>query len=1233
MKKFICMLLFSLSGFFLIGCNDNSGFMEGGKVENKSSLSRIEIIQTLSDSATPRTIPLGFETAFQAQAIYSNGEVKDVTETVKWSVDGMKYQSRMANGSFIFKANSSGNVIITAEKTEEGKTKMASTGMEITDANLAELQIKPAFLELPKDVFYDYRLVAIYSNGMQQTIVPQLIEWSVSDDSIAEFQSGRLYTRLAGEARIVAKYEGFEVSSELEVKEAAPLTLMVANPHISLTQGSEYQLKAYVSYDNGSVVDVTSEVQWTSDSPSIFDFDHVDKGKGTARSTGATILKAQFTDPTTNKKLDSNTVSMIVTNEIVSLVVHPIKNMVINTFQSISAELVFANGGKQDITNSVVWDIGDSTVLEKVSVDRLQAKSRGNTEISARFCNTQNKCFSSRTFNVTVENVSLTGIEMAPSHASVNINTDFIFSAVGRYSDNTLRDITTEVAFNSANNLIGEFTDNILFAHRPTGLSTPLRVDVCHVESGLCDSGEVEILDKKVSHIMITPARLDATKNVSMNINALAVYNDGSSEDITSRATWTHTHADASIQDQGTGKIFHARDVGNAIITARFSNVSASVPVTVNDNTIAKITVTPGSVELYVGIDNDVSAIAVFNDNSVKDISSQVSWRPSDNQIYQPNPTINKIRTDALISGPATLKAVYQGIESDPVDVKVAESLPKQLIISPNNIDLRVGTSIQLSAHIVFHDGNIKNVTKDVVWDSKTNNISINNLGVLSGRTAGNNIKLSANHPTYPHLLSNEINLSVKDIKPISLIVGSGDIELYTESEYKVRIYAVYEDGVSVDVTDEATLGIDDVSLGTISNDKTLSTNAIIGSTTYRASWRGLHQSASITVKNRAVIDLVVYPSRLQINQSENAIIEVYRVFEGGVIALLSNYTINIDNQVIAQNLSPDTIYGRSQGQTSATITDPTNNVSISLSISVTQNPSSLSIFPRDKVRALEGASIQYNASFFDSISNDRFNVTRNAKWVTDKPNIVSIDKGLVIIDKAAAGETISISASMLGRDSETVELEVVDINGLSSCQSAGSYEMCNTGRFGYQGTASTFRGVQMCGLHEVLTGFNYNYTINSPYNKTPGRGLGGICSTVYPVGNMVKTFVSTELPVQLSTMPGTLNERIECPSNEVLVQLDISTATGGVGPSLSGFNLKCRALSYDAINGKVILSGPESSFPDIIPHTREVGDGEVIENIRTYNEQVIAGYQIQTGEALDSITIYGAPLELVITP
>lgn len=1226
MKKFIYML-FSLSGLFLIGCNDNSGFMEGGKVENKSSLSRIEIIQTLSDSATPRTVPLGFETTFQAQAIYSNGEVKDVTETVKWSVDGVKYQSRMANGSFILKADSPGNVIITAEKTEEGKTKLASTGIDITDAVLAELQIKPAFLELPKGVFYDYRLVAIYSNGMQQIIAPQLIEWSVSDDSIAEFQSGRLYTRLAGEARIVAKYEGFEVSSGLEVKEAAPLTLMINNSHINLIPGSEYQLKANVSYDNGSVVDVTNQVQWTSDSPSIFDFDRVDKGKGTARSTGDTILKAQFTDPITNKKLDSNTVSMIVTNEIVALVVHPIKNMVINTFQSISADLVFENGGKQDVTNSVVWDIGDSTVLEKVSVDRLQAKSRGNTEISARFCDAQNKCFSSRTFNVTVEDVSLTGIEMAPARASVNINTDFIFSAVGRFSDNTLRDITAEVAFNSANNLIGEFTENRLFARQPTGLSTPLRVDVCHVESGLCDSGGVEILDKKVSHIMITPARLDATKNVSMNINALAVYNDGSSEDITSRATWTHTHADASIQDQGTGKIFHARDVGNAIITARFSNVSASVPVTVNDNTIAKITVTPGSVELYVGIDNDVSAIAVFNDNSVKDISSQVSWRPSDNQIYQPDPTINKIRTDALISGPATLKAVYQGIESSPVDVTVTESLPKQLIISPNDIELRVGTSIQLLAHIVFYDGNVKNVTKDVTWSLMSTDIQINNTGVISGNSATQNAQVSASHPTYPNLSSNIIGVKVVESKPIKVVLGTGDVELYTEDEYSLRVFAVYEDGSDIDITAESQITLGNASLATVSSAKKLIVNTTSGETDIRVSWQKFSTSNKLKVKSRNIIDVVTYPERILLQQSEVVPIDILWLLEGGKLVQANNFTLTSDNPtILGLESSTRKLIGLSAGTTTLTITSQDASISKSIDVVVSPHLDTLSL-NLDKIEILQGSSAQLRSFYTDK--GIKYDVTRGAVWDIDDPNLGVVSFGKITAKDGMAGYQFKVNASVFGRRSNEATIKIIDSTSLPSCDVSNDTQMCRAIQVG--GYGGTLQNVKMCDSQEILTGFRFYY--NPSDHTYPGVGIAGMCSTLYiNASNEVKLSEGRPLVADIGTNTYSNTGDITCKNNTVLVGMEVKEAVGNPRGNIVGaFKLHCQALTYNPVESDINLFGNKIKDPSFSPIISAPNFVETATQLGT--QQVIVGYQARTGSALDGITILSSPLDMAVAP
>jgi len=120
-----------------------------------------------------------------------------------------------------------------------------------------------------------------------------------------------------------------------------------------------------------------------------------------------------------------------------------------------------------------------------------------------------------------------------------------------------------------------------------------------------------------VSAIVVSPVKVEFSIGDSQSFTALAVYTDGSSEDITGVATWT-----PSIN-------FQATEPGSFTVKAIYKGKTGSSSIKVKEPLIVSIAVNPATVNLEVGKSATFSAIATYENGDKKDITNKATWSPA----------------------------------------------------------------------------------------------------------------------------------------------------------------------------------------------------------------------------------------------------------------------------------------------------------------------------------------------------------------------------------------------------------------------------------------------------------------------------------------------------------------------------------------------------------------------------------------------------------------------------
>jgi hypothetical protein len=135
------------------------------------------------------------------------------------------------------------------------------------------------------------------------------------------------------------------------------------------------------------------------------------------------------------------------------------------------------------------------------------------------------------------------------------------------------------------------------------------------------------VIAPQLQSIAIAPTSLDVTAGTSSPFNLTALYNDGSTQEVTAGSNWTSDSA--SIASVGTSGLASGRVsgiiAGPATINASYGGLTKSAFVTVRTRALKDLTIT-GVFTAIVGNQVALTAMASYTDGTSKDVTSDTSW-------------------------------------------------------------------------------------------------------------------------------------------------------------------------------------------------------------------------------------------------------------------------------------------------------------------------------------------------------------------------------------------------------------------------------------------------------------------------------------------------------------------------------------------------------------------------------------------------------------------------------
>ena len=702
-----------------------------GNISNSATLTVTPPVLT-SLSVTPATasIAKGTTQQFTATGTYSDSSTQDLTASVSWNSSSTAIATIADNGL------ATGAGVGSATITATSGSIAASATLSVGQPTLVSLAVTPANPSFALGTTLPLTATGTYTDGSTLDLT-SAVTWSTTDLTIATVSSQGIATSVTvGNAAVTAHSGSITGSTTLTITPAVLVSIAVTPAIPTIPLGTTAQFAATGTYTDHSTQDITSTVQWSSDTLAVATISNDATTQGLASSFtqgGATITAA-------SGSVTGSTTLTVTSAALVSLAITPATpSIAFGTTQQFTATGTFTDGSTQDLTSTATWS-SDTTSTATINPAGLaQSEAIGTATVTAT-SGTQ----SSSTV-LTVTSAALVSIAINPPTSTLPVGTTQQFTASGTFTDGTVQDLTGTGHWSSSDANVATISDSVetagLAAARGTGTTT------IGISSGSITAQATLIVNPAVlASIALTPQDPAIALGTTQQFTALGTYTDGTTQDLTSVATWSSSDSNIAIISNSVGSygLATTSGQGTATITATFNSVSNSTSIMVGQATLSSLAVTPSSIAVSLGYTQQFTATATYSDGSMQDVTQSAAWNPS-------VPAVATVNNSGVASGHSQgttyIFATYMNATGSGV-LTVMPPVLLSIVATPGSSVITAGNTVQLTATAYYSDGSTQNITSSASWLTSPGTIAafLNTPGLLKGNAAGTaTITASAN--------------------------------------------------------------------------------------------------------------------------------------------------------------------------------------------------------------------------------------------------------------------------------------------------------------------------------------------------------------------------------------------------------------------------------------------------------------------------------------------------------
>ncbi len=444
------------------------------------------------------------------------------------------------------------------------------------------------------------------------------------------------------------------------------------------------------------------------------------------------------------------------------------------TTEQFTAMGTYSDGTTKDLTSQVSWNSTPntvSTVSDSAPTKGLvRALAPGVSVITVTSGSVVNLT------QLTVAAVNVQSIIVTPATADITSGSQQQFAATATFSDGSSHDVTNSAIWSSDNPAVATVTTGTGLATARTMGSANISATLGAVTSGTPANPNpiLTVNGDNLVSVAIQPGSSSIAAGTKLQFAAIGLFNDGSTRDLSSLATWTSSDTKVAAIGQTTGL------AGPGKFTSKSADynttaIAASVtfPLSTSDTcagttsgtlcsftsttnlgvvnptvrSLQSITLAPSTASVAPGTQVSFTALGTFSDSTTQDLTNQVTWSanskttpasPACANASMGRPLDTAIGTAAgncyiTATSPAQLGFIF-----GPADLTVTAATLTSLAITGTPV-AAPGSSLQLAAIGTFSDQSTRDITGDLTWSSSDSTIASigSKTGIVTGEGVG----------------------------------------------------------------------------------------------------------------------------------------------------------------------------------------------------------------------------------------------------------------------------------------------------------------------------------------------------------------------------------------------------------------------------------------------------------------------------------------------------------------
>ncbi|HZS58647.1 MAG TPA: Ig-like domain-containing protein [Gemmatimonadaceae bacterium] len=903
-----------------------------------------------------------------------------------------------------------------AQVTGTSGSKSGSASVNVTLVPIASIAITPAFDSIT--IGGTAQLTATLKDSVGNTLTGRTVTWSSSNSGVATVSgTGVVAGVSAGTVGIVATAGGKVSAASVTVKPIAVGSVAISPKTVTLTPGAQTQLSVTVKDSLGNVIQ-NPAVTWTSTATGVA----LVNGSGLVIGTtpGTALIIAQ-----SGSKADTNTTTVIpAPTASITITPNPV-TIIVGQTAVLTATQKDANGTVLS-GRSVTWQspAPNTVSVSAGGVDPItQLDTCTATAVAAGgpIAVVAQAGHISASTQVTVSNVPVAYVLVTPNLFSVDVR--FTRQVVAK-------------AFDANNNLLSgrQFTWSTKSGGRissvdQTGLVTGVAAgsdSVSATTGGKTGAGAVTVALAPVATVIVAPPA--STITAAQTVQLSDTVKDSQGDTLQGRTvTWVSSNttiatvsATGLVQPKGG-----LNDSGTVTITATSGSVHGTATVTITQDPVAKVTVSPSSSTINASHTQQLTA--TLQDASGATITGRpVAW-------FSSNPSVATVSNTGLVSptgandsGTVTITAT-SGTASGTATVTIGQDPVASIHITPASSSIDATQTQQLTATLT--DSNNTTLTgRTVTWSSSDPTIAtVSNTGLVTPTGANDSGTVTITARSGGKAANATVTITQDPVATVTLAPSSSSIAA-TQTQ---QLTATLKDAGGTVLTGRTiTWSSSNTSVATVSASGLVSPTGLndTGTVTITATSGTAMGTATVTITADPVTSVTVAPPSSSISATQTQQLTATLKDAGGTVLTGRAVTWSSSNTGVA-TVSPSGLVSPTGVNDSGTvtITATSGTASGTATVAITADPvASVTVAPPTSTITTSQTQ-QLGATLKDA--GGTVLTGRPVTWSSSNPGIATVSNTGLVQPVGAVNDTgtITITATS-GTASGTATVDVTNV-------------------------------------------------------------------------------------------------------------------------------------------------------------------------------------------------------------